>query len=198
MNTIALLPHGEHLLPQGRLTVVISRSCDIRMVTEAIADSAPFALGMIDSNTQPEIVTNIPAIATIVAIKDFNMENSGLLEITIEGIDKISISSLSMAYDNLLTATYEHHYNWPSIEIDMTNQILADKLKLLFLSMPEISQRYPQPNYQDATWVCQRWLEILPIEIKQKQALIYQPTADITINFLLQLLQDHNLINSLK
>ncbi|MEC6796703.1 LON peptidase substrate-binding domain-containing protein [Photobacterium sp. S4TG1] len=198
MNTIALLPHGEHLLPQGRLTVVISRSCDIRMVTEAIADSASFALGMIDSNTPPEIVTNIPAIATIVAIKDFNIKNSGLLEITIEGIDKISISALSMAYDNLLTATYEHHYNWPSIEIDMTNQILADKLKLLFLSMPEISQRYPQPNYQDATWVCQRWLEILPIEIKQKQALIYQPTADITINFLLQLLQDHNLINNLK
>ena len=198
MNTIALLPHSEHLLPGGRLNLIIARPCDIRMVTEAIASNHPFGLGMIDRNTPRETVTKIPAIATTVIIQDFNTITGGFLEIIVEGTNKVSILNLTMAHDNLLTATYAPHYNWPSIEITIENQILADKLKLLFISMPEISQRYPQPNYQDTTWVCQRWLEILPIDIKQKQCLIHHPTAEITIHFLLQLLQDHNLINNFK
>ncbi|MEC6882514.1 LON peptidase substrate-binding domain-containing protein [Photobacterium piscicola] len=198
MNTIALLPHNRHLLPGGRLKIIISRVCDIRMVTEAIANNEAFALGMIDRNTPPETVTKIPAIATTAIIQDFNTVAGGFLEIIVEGTNKISILDLTMAHDNLLTATYEPHYNWPNIRINAENKILTDKLKLLFLSMPEISQRYPQPNYQDATWVCQRWLEILPIRIKQKQTLIHYPTAEITINFLLQLLQNHDLINNLK
>lgn len=196
MNTIALLPHNEHLLPGGRLKIVISRVCDIRMVTEAMTNNHPFALGMIDENSSPETVTNIPAIATTVIIIDFNALTNGLLAIIVEGVDHILISSLNMAYDNLLTATYEPSHHWPTITTNADNQILADKLTLFFASMPEISQYYPQPNYQNATWVCQRWLEILPIDIKHKQSLIHHQTADITITFLLQLLQDHNLINN--
>ncbi len=196
MNTIALLPHGEHLLPGGRLDLVISRVCDIRMVTEAMANNHPFALGMIAKNSSPETVTNIPAIATAVSIVDFNALDGGLLEIVVEGTNKIVVSDLNLAYDNLLTATYEIYHHWPTILIDADNQILAEKLALLFESIPKISQRYQNPNYKDATWVCQRWLEILPIDIKHKQSLIHHPTADITISFLLQLLQDHYLINN--
>ncbi|MCD9513536.1 LON peptidase substrate-binding domain-containing protein [Photobacterium carnosum] len=196
MNTIALLPHNEHLLPEGRLKLVISRICDMRMVTEAITNNQPFALGMIANKSSPETVTSIPAIATTAAIIDFNALNSGLLEIVVEGINKISISTLTMAHDKLLTATYQRSHNWPTIKINTNNKLLADKLKLLFISIPEISQYYPQPNYQNTTWVCQRWLEILPIDIKHKQSLIHHQTADITISFLLQLLQNHNLINN--
>lgn len=196
MNTIALLPHSKHLLPGGRLNLVISRVCDIRMVTEAIANNHPFALGMIAPNRSPETVTSIPAIATTVTIIDFNSCYGGLLEIVVEGTNKILISTLTMAHDNLLTATYEPCQNWPTITINSENQILADKLKLLFASMPEISQCYPQPNYKDATWVSQRWLEILPINIEHKQSLIHSKTANLTIHFLLQLLQDHHLINN--
>ncbi|PSU98188.1 LON peptidase substrate-binding domain-containing protein [Photobacterium kishitanii] len=196
MNTIALLPHSKHLLPGGRLKLVTSRVCDVRMVTEAMANNDPFALGMIAPNSSPETITNIPAIATTVTIIDFNCCDGGLLEIIVEGTNKISVSTLSMAYDNLLTATYEPCSNWPAIAMSPDNQILATKLKLLFASMPELSQLYQQPNYQDATWVSQRWLEVLPINIKHKQSLIYYPTADMTINFLLQLLQDHYLINN--
>ncbi len=49
-----------------------------------------------------------------------------------------------------LPAAYEPRSNWPAIAINPANQILANKLKLLFASMPELSQLYQQPNYQDA------------------------------------------------
>lgn len=196
MNSIALLPHSKHILPGGRLKLVISRVCDIRMVTEAMANNHPFALGMIAPNSSPETVTNIPVIATVVTIVDFNSRDDGLLEIMVEGTDTISVSSLTMAYDNLLTAVYEPCHSWPTIPINADSQMLADKLNLLFDSVPEINTYYQHPNYNNATWVCQRWLEILPIDIKHKQSLIHHPTAETTIHFLLQLLQDHNLINN--
>ncbi|WP_256383892.1 LON peptidase substrate-binding domain-containing protein [Photobacterium toruni] len=198
MNTIALLPHNEHLLPGGRLKLVISRICDMRMVTEAITHNQPFALGMIAKKSSPKTVTNIPAIATTVSIVDFHTFHSGLLEIVVEGINKISVSTLTMAHDKLLTATYKSRHNWPAIKINTESQLLADKLKLLFISMPELNQYYPRPSFQNATWVCQRWLEILPIDIKYKQSLIHYKTADMTINYLLQLLQYPYLINNLK
>lgn len=196
MNTIALLPHSKHLLPGGRLKLVISRVCDIRMVTEAITHNHSFALGMIAPNCTPETITNIPAIATVVTIIDFNRRNDGLLEIMVEGIAKISVSTLTMAYDNLLTATYEPLQIWPAMTITPNTQILADKLKLFFTSTTKINEYYQKAKYKDVTWVCQRWLEILPIDIKHKQSLIHHQTADLTIKFLLLLLQDHYLINN--
>ncbi|PSU24081.1 Lon protease [Photobacterium phosphoreum] len=196
MNSIALLPHSKHILPGGRLKLVISRVCDIRMVTEAMAHNHLFALGMIAPNSSPETVTNIPAIATMVTIVDFNTRDDGLLEIMVEGTDKISVSTLTMAYDNLLTAVYEPFHAWPTIAINANSQMLANKLNLLFASLPEINECYHDTNYNNATWVCQRWLEILPIDIKHKQSLIHHPTAETAIHFLLQLLQDHNLINN--
>ncbi|SMY36172.1 LON peptidase substrate-binding domain-containing protein [Photobacterium andalusiense] len=195
MNTIALLPHSKHILPKGRLKLVISRVCDIRMVTEAMTNKRPFALGMIEPNQAPETISHIPAIATTVSIIDFNTQDNGLLEIIVEGIDTISVSILTMAYDNLLTATYEPCAQWTPININHDSQPLADKLKHLFESTPEITNIYQQTSYDDATWVCQRWLEVLPIDIKYKQSLIHHPTANMTISFLLQLLQNHHLIN---
>ncbi|MCP4956650.1 MAG: Lon protease [Photobacterium aquimaris] len=189
MNTIALLPYSKHILPEGRLKLVISRVCDIRMVTEAMTDKRPFALGMIAPNHKPETISHIPAIATTVSIIDFNTQDSGLLEIIVEGIDTISVSTLTMAYDNLLTATYEPCVQWAPISINHDSQPLADKLKLLFESTPEISNIYQKTSYNNATWVCQRWLEVIPIDIKYKQSLIHHPTANMTIRFLLQLLQ---------
>ncbi|OBU15206.1 hypothetical protein AYY19_05545 [Photobacterium aquimaris] len=196
MNTIALLPHSQHILPGGRLKLVISRVCDIRMVTEAMADERPFALGMIAPNREPETISHIPAIATTVSIIDFNTQDSGLLEVIVEGIDTISVSTLTMAYDNLLTAAYEPCVQWLPIRINYDSQLLADKLQLLFNSIPEINQLYQQTSYDNAAWVCQRWLEVLPIDIKYKQSLIHHPSADMAINFLLQLLHPPHLINN--
>ena len=196
MNTIALLPHSQHLLPGGRLKLVISRVCDIRMVTEAMTNKRPFALGMIAPNHEPETIRHIPAIATTVSIIDFNTLDNGLLEVTVKGINTIAISTLTMAYDNLLTATYKPCVQWLPININNDSQLLADKLQLLFNSIPEISLLYQQTSYDNATWVCQRWLEVLPIDIKYKQSLIHHPNANMTISFLLQLLQNHHLINN--
>lgn len=195
MKSIALLPHPDHLLPEGRLEIVVSSVCDIRMVKEAITKDGHFAIAMIDEKKPQETISNVPAIATLVNIIDFNLLDGELLGITVEGINKILISDIIMEHDNLLTATYEPYHQWPSIPTKKHTQFLADKLKLFYSSMPEIGALYPKPNYQDMTWVCQRWLEILPIEVKHKQSLIHHHTATIAITFLLKLLQDQNLLN---
>ena len=59
--------------------------------------------------------------------------------------------------------------------------------------MPEIGSLYPKPDYNNLTWVCQRWLEILPLEVHYKQLLLTQESIKLTVRFLLKLLDNDNL-----
>jgi hypothetical protein len=46
---------------------------------------------------------------------------------------------------------------------------LSDALKKVYSANPELNALYPLKRLDDALWVASRWLEILPVSIKQKE-----------------------------
>ncbi|KPA54035.1 Lon protease [Photobacterium leiognathi subsp. mandapamensis] len=194
MIKIPLLPHTEHVLPSGRVKLTIAQAHHVRMVKEALSSNEGFVMAMVDSNRKDREITEVPALTTRVQIIDFHRLAGELLGITVEGVDILRVMKINVDYDHLLLADCKPYFIWHSIPVNSTNQSLADKLQQLHSSIPDVGEHYPTPCYNDITWVCQRWLEVLPIDVKYKQLLIHQESPKLAVRFLMKLLQDKNLI----
>ncbi|UXI00288.1 LON peptidase substrate-binding domain-containing protein [Photobacterium sp. TY1-4] len=188
MADIALYPSSKHLLPEGRLELSITEERFIRMIKQSLAGERCFALCMLNEFETHDDVKKIPAIATEAKIVDFNADENGLLSIIVEGVRLIRILSIEIDEDGLLHGPSQAHPQWPEAEIDDKTACLADKLELFYHTMPEVGALFPTPNLHSLTWVCLRWLEVLPLEVHYKQLLLTQETVTLATRFLLKLL----------
>ncbi|QUJ68374.1 Lon protease [Photobacterium sp. GJ3] len=196
MPEIALLPSVNHVLPDGKLEITIAEQRYQRMLKESVEGLRDFALCMrSDEEDGDENITRIPAIATQVSVVDFNALESGLLSIIVEGKRKIRILSVKRETDDLLTADYLPFRAWPPIPLANKHECLVEKLKLFFASMPEIGALYQHGEFDNLSWVCQRWIECLPLEVHYKQLLIAQDSPSLTARFLLKLLDNQQLFD---
>ncbi|MEI8596094.1 LON peptidase substrate-binding domain-containing protein [Photobacterium sp. Hal280] len=196
MPDIALFPSANHVLPEGKLEITIAEHRYQRMLKESIEGQRDFALCMrSEEEDNDETITRIPAIATKVRVVDFNALTNGLLSIVVEGKTKIRILSVRYESDRLLIADYLPFRAWPPTPLTDKHQCLVDKLKLFFATMPEIGALYPISEFDDLSWVCQRWIESLPLEVHYKQLLIAQDSPALTARFLLKLLDNNQLFD---
>ena len=196
MSAIALLPSSNHLLPGGRAEITIAEERYIRMIKQSLAGERHFALCMLNEGEEHNEIKKIPAIATIADIIDFNTAENGLLTVVVEGKQKVRLLAIKIEKDGLLFAEYQLYPNWSAMPVDNTTACLAEKLRLYFSSMPAIGSLYEAADYDDICWVCQRWLEILPLEVKYKQLLITQDNSKLTVRFLLKLMDNDEPFNS--
>jgi Lon protease-like protein len=51
-----------------------------------------------------------------------------------------------------------------------------------------LDELYPDKQFDDAAWLCQRWLEILPMPIYEKQMLIAKQNSEAARQFLRRLI----------
>lgn len=188
MARTALLPSSDHVLPGGRVEITIAEVRYIRMVKEALASNSGFTMCMVNEADENQEIKKIPAIATLVNIVDFNALDGGLLGVTVEGRKKIRLLDIQIEHDGLLIGEYKPYIQWHSLPITSKTQCLSDKLKLFYSTMPDIGALYPAPKYHDLSWISQRWIELLPLEVRYKQLLITQESPKLTIRFLLRLL----------
>lgn len=190
MAHTALLPSSEHVLSGGRLEITITEARYLRMVKESLTSRSGFAMCMINEADETQEVKKISAIATLVNIVDFNALEGGLLGVTVEGEKTIRLLSIHIEHDGLLIGEYKPYIQWHSLPVSTATQCLSDKLKLFYATMPEIGALYSSPKYNDISWICRRWVEILPLEVQYKQLLITQENPKLTVRFLLKLLDN--------
>nr|WP_159064858.1 Lon protease [Thaumasiovibrio subtropicus] len=139
-------------------------------------------------------VTTLAAIGTVVRIADKVQHSNEGISLDVEGCYKVELLDLTRTNDNLLFAEIRRAANWAPCPISPSSGILASKLEDFLLSVPEIGQHYPAPDFSDATWVVQRWIEILPLDTVHKRMLISQPTSELAQRFLSKLLLSENWI----
>ncbi|ELR64964.1 Putative Lon protease [Photobacterium marinum] len=161
------------------------------MVKQSLAGETDFALCMLNQDEEQNEIKKLPAIATTCKIIDFDSDENSLLSIVVEGLQKVRLLSIRIADNDLLMANYHPYPHWEPTLVDDTTECLSEKLKLYYSSQPETGALYPDPAYNDLTWVCQRWLEILPLEVHYKQLLITQESVKLTVRFLLKLLDNN-------
>ncbi|CAH0533525.1 hypothetical protein VST7929_01395 [Vibrio stylophorae] len=188
---LAAFPLASHLFPGGIMQLRIFEPRYVRMVKECCAQQCGFALAMIEEqHTEAEKqMLALGTLATHVKIIDFDQLEDGFFSITIQGVERVKIHDIRGDDDGLLVAQTIPLTNWAPSETPSHAQSMVLKLKAFFRSNPEYAALYPHFDYQNAVWLCYRWLEILPLSCQQKQSLLSRDSHQDTLRFLQALFQ---------
>jgi Lon protease-like protein len=194
---IPIFPLTICLLPQGYTQLRIFEPRYKRLVSESLKSGLGFGLCMLADDNK-----SILPIGTLTKIIDFEMLEDGLLGISIQGQKTFTINQISVDDDGLKRADVSLIDSWPSDIIDQQNaqphihQIDRKKDKLLSSTLKQILQEYPQhlahyseEKFNDIAWVCQRWLEIIPLSSKEKYQCINSHDHRLAKSFLLDIIK---------
>lgn len=149
------------------------------MVKEAAGDTG-FALSLYKQDS----VLNLRPWATLVKIVDFQSQDNGLLAIDVKAESLVSITEAYAEDDSLRKATLSYQAHWPTQQHNPISVDLSLALKQTFEDNPLYANLYSRPDFACASWVCQRWLELLPISANEKEKFIDEQSFELACEFL--------------
>lgn len=190
MTEVALFPLSQVVLPQGRMKLRVFEPRYIRLVREACAGKRPFASALLNPYVAQSHPDRIFRAATLVRVTDFTQLEDGLLGITVEGMQRIEISQRWQESDGLHVATATLLPDWAETEFMPAHRVLCDELLTVFKQNPQLQELYPTPQWQNASWLAQRWIEVLTMQPALKQQLMAADSAAPTLEALCSWLQN--------
>jgi Lon protease-like protein len=117
------------------------------------------------------------------------MLDDGLLGIKVAGEYCVEVTEMSTEPDGLRVGRCRALAKW---QCDITPQQIApmdERLREIFERYPELSQMYDQPEFNNPLWIMYRWLELLPVDAKQKQYFLAQQDCHKLQHYLSALVQ---------
>ncbi|HDY7831657.1 TPA: LON peptidase substrate-binding domain-containing protein [Vibrio vulnificus] len=186
MRELMLFPLSSTVLPDGKMKLRIFEPRYQRMVKQCCEQNISFGMCLVDSSSGASWLSSL---GTEVKIIDFDSLPDGLLGITVLGLQRFTIKQVRVEEDGLRLASVEHLTQWPTIVLKAPQQYIGDQLQQVHLQFPELGELYPESDYQDANWVARRWLEILPLSVKQFDHLAGTQDCDAAMRFLSEVVE---------
>ncbi|MDN7124192.1 LON peptidase substrate-binding domain-containing protein [Pseudidiomarina terrestris] len=192
LTNIPLFPLSGHVLPGGTMRLRIFEPRYLRMVREVCAqgDEGRIGMCMFNEHGSVEENTHIYPLATLARVIDFEHRDDGLLGITVEGVEACKINQISVDEDGLRRGQVELAHNWQPTALAEQYQHLAERLCQVYHEYPELGSCPTEDRLRCARWVCQRWLELLPLTADVKQELLNQPSCEPALDYLSGLIQE--------
>lgn len=187
MMRLPLFPLNVYLLPGGILPLRLFEPRYLRMLS--LSQAHGFGLCLLGTRREDGQMPLL-ALGTRVEVTDFNQLDDGTLGITVRGIERYRLHSLEVEPDGLLMGEVTALPNWQTTELAPRQDILARKLGELFEEHPDFAAYYPQPEWANACWVAQRWLEVLPLSGEQKLPLLESDDCSDALRFLMDVVHE--------
>lgn len=184
---MALLTHDALLLPNGRLELRVIDPADLSIIADVFKEKYPCAVGMFRADGHPPCYS----ILTQCDIIDFNQLADETLAVVLEGKQRVKVLSGAQQADGHWLVKTLCCPNWMSEPITDEFALISLALEQFYEVNPEMAELYPNVELNDACWVSQRWLEVLPMYNKDKIKLLNQPDCHKTMDFVLQLIKSH-------
>ncbi|BDM63014.1 ATP-dependent protease [Shewanella sp. NFH-SH190041] len=184
---MALLTHDVLLLPEGRVELKVVEPANLRMVADVCKARCQLAVGMSRGTGSPPCYP----LATQCRIIDFNQLEDDALSLVLEGVQRVKILSGAQQSDGGWMIRCLQCPNWQQEPIAGEFAIISQALAQFYEVNPALQELYPQLHLEDACWVSQRWLEVLPMYNRDKIKLLSQPDCHQTMAFVLQLIKSH-------
>ncbi|MGB5445331.1 MAG: LON peptidase substrate-binding domain-containing protein [Psychromonas sp.] len=186
---LALFPVNVFLLPGGVTRLRIFEARYKRLVAQAMASGQGFGLCL------PNGEKGLYPIATRVEIYDFGQDENGLLTIDIKAIERFTYTNISSDSDGLLHADVTVIKDWQATEMHSQYQFMLAPLKMVLTAHPLYAQQDKQQTFDNLSWICQRWLEILPIPVDKKYWLASQSSLVPSIDFIREVIEESNKVS---
>ncbi|WP_159065029.1 LON peptidase substrate-binding domain-containing protein [Thaumasiovibrio subtropicus] len=185
-NPLLMIPLKTLVLPKGRLKLRLPSEALRHHITTMMASGQPLVIGLIlrGNNRTPRKLANHATLAKVI---DFSVDENGALAIIVEGQQRVSLDTHWQDTDHLFWAETSLQPNWEPIMVnDHHYRYLPAKLQQVASAYPQLLSLYDEHQFDDLSWVCQRWLELLPIEADTLPSLIEQDNLLPAMSFLFQ------------
>lgn len=182
MNThfVPLFPLNLVVCPEGLLPLRIFEVRYLDMVRNCLRNKSSFAVVTFlpEGETDPEGNFPFANVGTLVDIIDADVTIVGLIMIRCVGQRRVKINSFSSQPDGLLIGDVTDIANDLDLPVPEDLQVASSELLRLLESLPEqdvSAENMPviEPyKLEDASWVANRWVELLDLPLLQKQRLM--------------------------
>lgn len=168
---LPLFPLNAVVFPGGRLSLRVFEQRYLDMITQAIANEAPFGICAIREGSE----TGTPAIphtvGTKVRIIDWDMPETGILRVDALAMERFVIRDIRTEPSGLLLGTVEPVTSEAPTAIPAELELAVEILRHIVAEYGEA--HFPPPQaFDDAVWVGYRLSEVLPLKLSTRQNLL--------------------------
>ncbi|WP_028116904.1 LON peptidase substrate-binding domain-containing protein [Ferrimonas senticii] len=189
---LPLFPLTSQVFPGGRLPLRIFEPRYLRMIKESLQRGHGFAVCMLNEQGNKDDNSHIYPFATRVEVVDFDQLEGGMLGVTVAGLERLQIGPIRSQSDGLRVGSATVLPQWPQLAIKPQQLLVAEQLQRVYEAYQDLAQLYPEPHFDDATWVAQRWLEILPLSGEDKHRLWQLDSPNPTLQLIDSMLKNSN------
>jgi len=184
---LPLFPLKTVLFPDGVLPLRVFETRYVDMIRERMKAGAPFGVVAIRSGSEVGQAAEPCQVGTLAHITEWDMPEFGVLLLSTRGGERFRIIETRTRPSQLIEARTEAIAE--DGRADASNDaagaalpLCANVLRVLIDDLKQRTQAeaadgfinpFPEPHrLDDAGWVANRWSEMLPISLEQKQALL--------------------------
>ncbi len=169
---VPLFPLNTVLFPGGPLPLRIFEPRYLGLVSQCLKSDMPFGVLLIrdGGETGPATTHNV---GTLARITDWYQGSDGLLGITAIGEQRFRLLASERQDDGLNIGDVETLENEPATPLPEEYQEMAAILAGVLDDLGRLYESLDR-HFDDASWVTSRFVEILPIDLEEKQRCLEQ------------------------
>ncbi|MGI9270145.1 MAG: LON peptidase substrate-binding domain-containing protein [Woeseiaceae bacterium] len=169
---VPLFPLNTVLFPGGPLPLRIFEPRYVDMISHCMRHESPFGVLLIRDGDEAGPATTYN-IGTLARITDWYQGSDGLLGITAIGEQRFRLVSSTRQDDGLNIGEIEILENEPNLPLPEEYQEMA---AILAGVLDDLGRLYEslERRFDDASWVTSRFVEILPLDLEEKQRCLEQ------------------------
>ena len=168
------------VFPEGLIPLRIFEARYLDMVKNCLRNKSSFAIVTVMSEGETKAEINFPfeKVGTLVDIVEADVSTVGLMTIRCVGRHRVTINSFTQQADGLVIGNVMDIAN--DIQLPIPEDLNKTKANLQRLLDSLTVQGIPEKDipvlkpykFDDASWVANRWAELLDIPLLQKQRLM--------------------------
>ncbi|MCE9679476.1 hypothetical protein LZP69_09915 [Shewanella sp. AS1] len=162
---------AEAMIAEERATEpeIVSPKTNISKVKRSKDNSSK---GFVIARYDKEHPYDVPIWGTRVQVIDFHNGDDGILVIDVKGTGLVDLSEFRYRTDRLLLAKAQPRAHWPASPCFDGGGELGERLTQFIEKHPLLAEHYSQREFNDMSWICGRFLELLPLSLNDKEKFV--------------------------
>jgi hypothetical protein len=168
---LPLFPLHTVLFPDGKLSLKLFEPRYLEMASACLKNQTLFGVCLIEEGREVGTAATVQRVGTAARLVEWDMPTPGVLQVTARGERRFRVLETWVEKNRLRRATVAW---WPepsSEPLTPADQTLVELLRDLQAKVGT-DYYFGEPRWSDAAWVGARLVEVLPLPLAEKQALL--------------------------
>ena len=183
---VPLFPLNTVLFPGGPLPLRVFEPRYLDMISQCMKEDSPFGVLLIKEGGETGPATT-REVGTLAKVVDWYQGSDGILGITAVGTERFRLLSAEQQADGLYVGEVETISPPPAATIPAEFSNLPNILETVLDDLGRLYESLER-RPADATWVAWRFVEILPVDLDEKQSVLESDDIDGCLRMIEQVL----------